>query len=59
MYDGKSIRNFTTNDELSVNFIWTIYKDKEGKLWFGTDGGGVFNFNGDKFVPFSNNPKHE
>jgi ligand-binding sensor domain-containing protein len=56
MYDGEKLINFTPKDGLSMEGIgiWTIYKDKEGKLWFGTEGDGVYTFDGkkmDKFKP--------
>ena len=43
-YDGNSVKNFTG---LGSKFIWTIYKSKQGELWFG--GAGVFRFNGKSF----------
>ena len=38
-YDGKSIRNYTTNDGLVNNEIVSIYEDKVGNIWFGANGG--------------------
>jgi ligand-binding sensor domain-containing protein len=37
---------------LTSDIIQAIYKDKYGKLWFGTDGGGVFTWNGKEFKKF-------
>ncbi|MES2328658.1 MAG: two-component regulator propeller domain-containing protein [Bacteroidota bacterium] len=43
-YDGNSVKNFTGPGS---EFIWTIYKSKQGELWFG--GAGVYRFNGNSF----------
>ena len=32
MFDGKHLTHYTTKDGLGSNFIWTIYKDNQGKL---------------------------
>ena len=46
-YDGNSVKNFTQKDGLGEKFIFTIYKTKQGELWFG--GNGVYRFNGKSF----------
>ena len=46
-YDGNSVKNFTEKDGLEGTFISTIYKSKQGELWFG--GNGVYRFNGKSF----------
>jgi ligand-binding sensor domain-containing protein len=46
-YDGNSVKNFTQEYGLGNQFIWTIYKSKQGELWFG--GAGVYRFNGNSF----------
>ena len=46
-YDGKTVKNFTEKDGLGDTFISTIYKSKQGELWFG--GNGVYRFNGGSF----------
>jgi len=49
-YDGNSVKNFTKEDGLESKFIWTIYKSKQGELWFGGAGpSGVYRFNGNSF----------
>ena len=35
-YDGKSFRNYTTKEGLASNFVFEIYEDKAGIIWFGT-----------------------
>lgn len=55
-YDGKKLKNYNQKDGLRSNAIETIYKDKKGKLWFGTKGA-VYRFNGrsfDRFFPVDN-----
>ena len=49
-YDGNSVKNFTIEDGLESKHIWTIYKSKQGELWFGgADPSGVYRFNGNSF----------
>lgn len=48
-YDGKTLTNYTINDQLSNPMIWTIYKDKRNNLLFGMAEGGVYKFNGKTF----------
>ncbi|WP_276131646.1 ligand-binding sensor domain-containing protein [Polluticoccus soli] len=38
-YDGKSFTQFTTNDGLSGNTVWSVLEDRSGNIWFGTDNG--------------------
>ena len=46
-YDGKSLRNFSTEDGLTSKDIMAIYTDRQGDIWLG--GNGVFKFNGESF----------
>ena len=48
-YDGKSVTNYTINNNLSTPMIWSIYRDKSNNLLFGMAGGGVYKFNGQTF----------
>ena len=53
---GNQFVNFTVNNGLVANTVWTIYQDRDGFLWFGTlGGGGVSRYDGDKFVNFTTN----
>ncbi len=38
-YDGNQFSQFTVQDGLSNNKIWSILEDKLGNIWFGTDDG--------------------
>ncbi|MBX3163362.1 MAG: hypothetical protein KF900_02685 [Bacteroidetes bacterium] len=53
-YNGKTFINFTANDGLITNDVYSIMEDKEGNLWFGTTNG-VSVYNGASFTnyPFS------
>ena len=39
--DG-TITNITKNEEIQNDYIMCIYEDKDGSVWVGTDGGGIF-----------------
>jgi len=44
----KSFTNFTTAQGLANNTVLSITEDKTGNLWFGTDGGGVSRYDGNR-----------
>jgi signal transduction histidine kinase/ligand-binding sensor domain-containing protein/DNA-binding response OmpR family regulator len=46
-------KNYTTLDGLAHNAVHTIYRDPDGLIWFGTQGGGVSRFDGETFVNFT------
>lgn len=48
-YDGKNMKNFTTEQGLPANSVTAVYKDRKGKMWFGTVGD-VCTFDGNRFV---------
>ena len=51
-YDGKHLKNYTIKDGLTSNAVTTIFKDKKGELWFGTETD-VCKFNGTSFTAFT------
>jgi len=54
-FDGETFTNYTMKDGLTSNFVDIIYKDSNGKLWFGIGGysnGVLFTFNGKTFQNF-------
>ena len=61
-YDGYNFIVYKNNlqDKYSIsdNFIWTIYEDKSGTLWIGTNSGGLCKFDREKekFISYKNNP---
>lgn len=44
---------YTTANGLSVNFVSTLFYDREGNLWIGTNGGGVGKLSGDAVVSYT------
>lgn len=48
-YDGKSMKNYTTEDGLTTTFISHIYQTKDRGLWFAMGDGSVCRFNGKGF----------
>jgi two-component system, sensor histidine kinase ChiS len=56
-FDGKSFTTFTTRQGLSSDFIISAITDQNGKIWFGTDGGGLIRFDGDTITVFKSDNK--
>jgi serine phosphatase RsbU (regulator of sigma subunit)/streptogramin lyase len=54
-FDGKTFTNFTVNEGLSNNYVWSILEDSHGNLWFATAGGGVSVYNDGNFVKMTIN----
>ena len=52
-YDGKEVDNFTSEDGLAGNFVFSILRDPDGILWFGTLGGGISRYDGMAFENFT------
>jgi len=48
-YDGERLTHFTQRDGLTGAMVWTIYRDRRDRLWFGLGDGSVFQFNGTSF----------
>ncbi len=48
-YDGKLFTQFTESNGINLNSINHMLKDKDGKIWIGTDAGLVF-YNGKTFT---------
>jgi ligand-binding sensor domain-containing protein/two-component sensor histidine kinase len=61
-YDGYNFTVYKNNpldrNSISDNFIWTIYEDKSGTLWIGTNSHGLSKFDRqtDKFINYANSP---
>jgi len=43
---GEALQTFTTHDGLKSPYIFTINKDPQGVLWFGTNNGGLSRYDG-------------
>ncbi len=52
-YDGKSFTGFTTKDGLPNLGVWEILQDKTGNLWVGTRETGLYLYDGEKFITYS------
>lgn len=49
-FDGTSLSNYTRKQGLESNHIWTIYRSRQGEMWFGgADPSGVYAFRGGIF----------
>lgn len=49
-YDGKNLKNYTMDDGLSGNSVPLIYKDRQGVLWFVSNGDSMYHFDGQTFL---------
>lgn len=41
-YDGKTFNQFTVDDGLNSNSVYSLLEDKDGKIWIGTNAGPCF-----------------
>ncbi|MBL0053329.1 MAG: hypothetical protein IPP29_18445 [Bacteroidetes bacterium] len=51
-YDGKTLSSFKINNEKEAVLLVTIYQDKNGTIWLGTDNDGVYKQNGNSFEKY-------
>ena len=52
LFDGKSFHTFSTQEGLPDKWIYAIDQEKDGSLWFGTEGG-VSHYIGNKWVNYA------
>ena len=52
-YDGNSFTCFTEKDGLNTSGVWSILEDNKGNIWVGTRETGLFLFDGNKFISYS------
>ncbi len=63
-YDGYNFTVYKNNpmdkNSISDNFIWTMYEDRSGALWIGTNSGGLCKFNRatEKFTNYKYDPSN-
>ncbi len=50
-----NFKHYNTEQGLPQSQVLSIFQDKKGYMWFGTNGGGVGRFDGEKFVTYSEN----
>jgi ligand-binding sensor domain-containing protein len=53
LIEQKNILVFHEYNGLPNENIETIYEDREGNIWFGTDGSGTFRYTSDEFVTYT------
>src|ERR1700754_2308698 len=50
-----NFRHYSTDDGLPQSQVLSIFQDREGYMWFGTNSGGVGKFDGRSFSVFTKN----
>jgi ligand-binding sensor domain-containing protein/signal transduction histidine kinase len=50
---SQQITTYTTKEGLPSDLVYSIYEDREGSLWIGTDGGGLIRMAEDTFTFFT------
>ncbi|NOU38503.1 MAG: histidine kinase [Ferruginibacter sp.] len=48
-----SFINYNNIPNIGNNYIHIVYKDKQGRVWFGTDGKGITVLQNDKFITYN------
>jgi len=43
--------NYFRSSDPSASRVWTLFEQRDGEMWIGTGGRGLFSFRGDKFEP--------
>lgn len=57
--DGEvEITNFDQKDGLGTNYIYHVFVDSKGSVWFGTDGHGAYLFEGENIQPVKGLAEH-
>ena len=51
LFDGERWKNYTTDDGLAANIVYSIAQDREGTFWFGTSRG-LSRFDGESWHTF-------
>ena len=53
--ENGTFENFNEEDGLAFNSCWAITEDAVGNMWFGSYGGGLSKFDGEKFYAYDRN----
>jgi len=57
-FDGKSFTNYGAAEGFSDKSVWAILCDSRGFVWFGTNGDGLFRFDGKTWERFTQEKNH-
>jgi two-component system sensor histidine kinase ChiS len=63
-YDGYKLKVYRHNEldsnSISDNFIWTLFEDKSGEIWIGTNSGGLNKLDreNERFIKYKYDPKN-
>ncbi len=52
-YDGKTFTRFSTKDGLANPWVWSILEDRRGNIWVGTRETGLYLYDGNSFITYS------
>lgn len=52
-FNNNNLKYFDESNGFTDNHVYDIFKDFENNIWFGTNGAGVFRFDGDSFLVFN------
>lgn len=52
LIEGDKFINYTDKNGLPYNYVSSICQDRNGMMWFGTDGDGLFSFSKGKFISY-------
>ena len=52
-YDGREFTSYIEKGKLAYHDVRSMLQDRDGNLWFGTDGGGVSRFDGKTWTTFT------
>ena len=55
-YEQDNYERITNDNGFSIKLVKTIYKDREGKLWYAIGEGSVYGFDGESFYRFDGKP---
>ncbi len=53
LFEDGRLRVFTIHQGMPNDNIWCAFQDREGNVWFGTDGAGALRYAGDRFTTFT------
>jgi ligand-binding sensor domain-containing protein len=51
--NNNSLQYFDESNGFTDNHVYDIFKDVDNNMWFGTNGAGIFRFDGDSFLIFN------